>query len=468
MRYAYPARAVTAMAVRALALAALFGSSAFAASWGIEQRLQPSESGQFRQGLSVALSSDTALCGVPGAPGFQQLGAAYVFVRSNRTWVEAQKLTASDGFAEDLFGASVSIQGDLILVGAPTHETAYVFNRSGSSWVEHQKLTASDGVSGARFGSAVALSPTTILVGAANAKIGTSQSQGAVYVFTLTGSNWTEEQKVIAENGLPNDRLGSAVALSGDTALIGTLRGSPTVAGVAYVLVRAGGSFGFQQELASPVGPTDDPSFYDAFGAALALDGDTALLGAPGIVVNRTDNVSAAYVWTRTGTTWTVQQKLTSSSPSYSAFGGSVALQRDLAVLSAFQERAIYIFSRSDMMWAEDDATTGAMNAHLTGPVALSSDAALVAAPSDDAAYVLRAGLGGSATAGAGPAEGGLAPAAQGANAPGGCACKLSPMPSSRITTSAWLGFGWLLLRSRRSVITQKRREHARGSFRIR
>jgi len=182
-------------------------------------------------GISMALSGDTALVGAwahdVGANANQ--GSAYVFVRSGSTWSLQQKLTASDGATGDEFGFSVALSGDTALIGAPTVDiganlnqgSVYVFVRSGSTWSQQSKLTASDGAAGDWFGYQVALSSDTALVGATNDTIGANAYQGSAYVFTRSGTTWSQQAKLTASDGAADDQFGNSVALSGDTALVG-------------------------------------------------------------------------------------------------------------------------------------------------------------------------------------------------------------------------------------------------------
>ena len=120
-------------------------------------------------------------------------GSAYVFVRSGTTWSEQQKLTASDGAADDQFGWSVAISGETVVVGARVDDigansnqgSAYVFVRSGTTWSEQQKLTASDGAVDDLFGYSVAISGETVVVGALFDDIGANSLQGSASVFVL-------------------------------------------------------------------------------------------------------------------------------------------------------------------------------------------------------------------------------------------------------------------------------------------
>jgi hypothetical protein len=162
-------------------------------------------------GTSVAISGDTAIVGSDQddvGVNFDQ-GSAYIFVRSGTTWSQQQKLTASDGASPDIFGYSVAISGDTVIVGAPPDDvgantdqgSAYVFVRSGTTWTEQQKLTAGDGAAGDTFGSSVAISGETIIVGAVNDDVGGNTDQGSAYVFVRSGTTWSQQQKLTASLG---------------------------------------------------------------------------------------------------------------------------------------------------------------------------------------------------------------------------------------------------------------------------
>jgi hypothetical protein len=150
--------------------------------------------------------------------------------------VELQKLTASDGAAGDYFGWSVSLSSDgtTALIGAPHDDdrgtesgSAYVFTRSGSTWTEQAKLTASDGALDDYFGVSVSLSgngSVALISGHENDDLGSAS--GSAYVFTRNGTEWTQQAKLLASDGVADDRFGVYVSLSGDgsNALIGAYR----------------------------------------------------------------------------------------------------------------------------------------------------------------------------------------------------------------------------------------------------
>jgi hypothetical protein len=165
-------------------------------------------------------------------------GAAYVFTRSGTTWSQQATLTASDAATNDTFGSSVALSGDTALVGAPGKNSstgaAYVFIRNGTAWSQQANLTASDAATNDNFGASVALSGDTALVGAFNK----NGSIGAAYVFTRSGTAWSQQANLTASDAVGGDRFGFSVSLSADTALVGAFYKN-SVTGAAYVFIGA-------------------------------------------------------------------------------------------------------------------------------------------------------------------------------------------------------------------------------------
>jgi len=262
---------------------AVFGSSSnnaayvfvrSGATWVQQQKLVASDAGTNDQfGGSVSLDGDRVLIGAYGQSGNK--GAAYTFTRSGTVWTQQQKLTASDGAANDYFGISVSLSGNWALIGAGGKTTrqgaVYAFNygttRNGLAWAQVQTLTAADGAANDFFGGAVALQADIAVIGASHKTVGGHANQGAAYVFNLLGVTWHPQTELTANDGVALDSLGVAVALSGDTALIGAPAFSPSVgAAYAFVLssvpvpdltVNAADSGGTSFTLAAPVSSLD-------------------------------------------------------------------------------------------------------------------------------------------------------------------------------------------------------------------
>jgi FG-GAP repeat len=363
-------------------------------SWTEEAKLIASDAaiitGEF--GFSVAVSGDTAVVGAPSDDDAgPRSGSAYVFMRSGSSWTEEAKLTASDAEMDDRFGDSVAIDGDTVVVGAPGDSnasgSAYVFVRSGSSWTQQQKLTASDAAQGNSFGASVAIDGDTVVVGASLDDDAATDS-GSAYVFMRSGSSWTQQQKLTASDAAAGDFFGTAVDLFGDTLVVGAA-GDRGFRGSAYVFVRSGSSWSQQQKLTANDGAADD-----LFGWSVAVSGDTVVVGAPFVETFRLGSGSA-YVFVRSGSSWTQQQKLTASDAAAGdSFGASVAISGDTAVVGArFDDDAgtisgsAYVFVRSGTSWSEGAKLTASDAKafdRFGNSVAISGDTAVVGAPNDD------------------------------------------------------------------------------------
>jgi hypothetical protein len=251
-----------------------------------EQELVASDGGEGAYfGWSVSLHEGRALVGAYGSDTAR--GAAYVFAESDGSFIEEQKLVASDAAVGDQLGYSVSLGDDRILVGAPLHDgsrgAAYVFVRSGSSWAEEQKLVANDAVEFDLFGVSVALFGDRALVGA----YFDEERLGAAYLFVRSESSWTEEQKLVASDGVAGDRFGNAVSLGDGRALIGAYAKNGGH-GAAYVFLLGDGLWTEEAKLVASDGINND-----LFGWSVSLARERALLGA-----NYDDNLrGAAYVF---------------------------------------------------------------------------------------------------------------------------------------------------------------------------
>ena len=297
-----------------------------------------------RFGESVAISGDTVVVGAPnGDVGVNpNQGSAYVFVRSGTTWTQQAKLNASDGAADDDFGSlGIAISGDTVAVGAWRHNvganvdqgSAYVFVRSGTTWIQQGQLTASDGGAGDEFGRSVAISGDTVAVGAVRHNVGANNDQGSAYVFVRSGTTWTQQAQLAASDGAALDHLGSSVAISGDTVVVGAELndvGANGDQGSAYIFGRSGTTWTQQAQLTA-----SDGAVSDLFGFSVAISGDTVVVGAPSDPV-LLGNPGSAYVFVRSGIGWTERQKLTASDGAASdAFGTSVGISGDTVVVGA-------------------------------------------------------------------------------------------------------------------------------------
>lgn len=306
-------------------------------------------------GYSVSLSGTTALVGVPWADlpsgqGGVGAGKALMFERDSLgVWNAAAELSASDAAPGDFFGFAVALSGDLAVVGAfdddfqggPLAEgSVYVFERDQGgpgAWGQTAKLVASDAEDNDRFGYSVAVSGDLIVVGA-DAE---GNYNGAAYVFERSGpgGGWTEVAQLQGNGG----SFGLSVAASGDTVLIGA-RGDDSAgvnAGAAFVFGRDQGGPGAWGEVVKLTASDGSTGTAESFGISVALDVDTAVIGA-----HRNSEVAshagAAYVFEREPSgsgTWTEVTKLTASDAWFrDLFGFSVAISGDLVVVGAVEE----------------------------------------------------------------------------------------------------------------------------------
>jgi hypothetical protein len=308
-------------------------------SWSQVQKLEPGDAVEGGFGYSIALTADTAVIGAPWQMRAAKTyaGGAYVFKLTGGSWTQEGVLTVADA-AYDQFGTSVALSGDTAVIGASHNSfsgvsipgTAYVFTRTGTSWSQQQALVATGLAPGDLFGCAVAVDGDTALVGAS----GHSAGRGEAVAFTRSGQTWSQGSTLSAADGAGDDNLGAALALSGGTALVGApfhAVGGPDRRGAAYAFVQSAGSWSPQQELTA-----SDGAGGDVFGIAVALSGDAALVGAIGHTVGTATGSGEAYIYARGANVWTEQSRLTAATPDADdQLGASVGFSGGLALAGA-------------------------------------------------------------------------------------------------------------------------------------
>ena len=355
-----------------------------------------------RFGYGVALSGDTVIVGayLSNITATAQ-GAAYAFALHDSRHVEQQRLFASDGAADDHFGDAVALSGDTVAIGTfadnigmnEDQGSVYVFTRSGAGWAFQQKIIANDGAAYDQFGYAVSLSGETLAVGANLDDFGLNTAQGSAYIFTRTETIWTQQQKLSANDGEKDDYFGAAIALEGDTVVIGApmdtigLNGSQ---GSAYVFTRNGTLWGARQKLIA-----SDGVGFDEFGHSVALSGNTVVVGAHYDTIDTNALQGSAYVFVRNGLTWAFQKKLVANNGGVEdVFGSSVAINGDTVAVGApshdsggnLRQGAVYVFSRSGTAWTEGKLTAsdGAAGDYFGSAVAMSGDTLVASAVGDN------------------------------------------------------------------------------------
>ena len=362
--------------------------------------------GSTNQGMSVALSADgnTAIVGGPGpnnadrdrSPSLGPAGAAWVFTRRGGVWRQQAKLVGTTSeYGGGLWsqGASVAVSadGNTAIVGGPSdHRTtgaAWVFTRSGDAWTQQGNKLMGSGAGEPPLplgqGMSVALSAdgNTAIVGGWGTE--------AAWVFTRSGSVWTQQgKKLIGTGAVGNARQGMSVALSsdGNTAIVGGWSDNGKT-GAAWVFTRSGGVW--TQQGKKLAGSDAVGSARQGMSVALSADGNTAILGGPGD--NPWDRsapfglgaAGAAWVFSRSGGVWTQQGNKLVSPGAVGRLGTSVALSADgnIAIVGGFAEDGgvALVFTRTGGQWAQDKKLVGTGAVGKSAPsVALSADGRVV------------------------------------------------------------------------------------------
>jgi hypothetical protein len=274
-------------------------------------------------GWTVDVDGERLVVGAPNESGtIPYAGSAYVFEQHAGTWLEAQKLVAPSVGEVHFFGWAVAISGNTIVcTTTPSHDpgVGHVFVHNGSEWVHQAKLRPLDPVPSHGFGTAVALEGHTAMIAA----VGDGNFAGAVYVFERTGTIWVQRAKLAASNGIPGDVFGVTIALDGDRALIGSERKLFDL-GTAYAFERINQTWVETQRLEVP---GEVPGKWKQL-RYVALDGDIAVAAERGTL-----GPAVAHVFDRVGATWIEMSRLVPKTAfgaqhgvSVAALGGSVLL----------------------------------------------------------------------------------------------------------------------------------------------
>jgi hypothetical protein len=345
-------------------------------------------------GNSVAISGNYAIVGAyvedhdaNGNNEITSAGSAYIFEKdSTGNWSEVQKIVASDRASSDLFGLSVAIDGNYVIVAARYEDhdangnneitsagSAYIFERdSNGNWSEAQKIVASDRASSDIFGSSVSISGNYVIVGAFGEKNDVSGNNaktyaGSAYIFERDSTgNWNEVQKIVASDREAHDRFGQAVGISGNYAIVGSYlekhdasgNNEITSAGSVYIFERdSTGNWSEVQKIVA-----SDRASNGQFGTSIAISGNYAIMGA------YQNGQGSAYIFERDSTgTWSQVKKLVSSDIQANDRFYRVAIDSNYAIVGAQYEDddasgnnllsnagSVYIFERdSNGNWSQ-------------------------------------------------------------------------------------------------------------------
>lgn len=340
-----------------------------------------------RFGVSVSVSGDAAAVGAnyDDEAGIRA-GAAYVVRRHDNVWLTEQRITPLDATAGDEFGFSVSLSGDVCVVGARFDDhgaasagSAYVFHFDGGDWNQEWKLTASDASALANFGSSSSVvcdaSGSCVAVVGAVGGGDVGVESGSAYVFLRAGGVWTETARLIASDASAGQRFGESVSMAGDiggvlTVVVGAGgdSGGGADAGAAYVFRSAGSGFADWIEEQKLV--ASDASAGSAFGQSVSITGGADDAGTVLVGAHLDDaaggDAGAAYVFRFDPSgvpPWHQQQKLIASDAGAGdGFGWRVSLSGDRAVVGAWLADGagkdsgsayVFLFDAAEGAWFE-------------------------------------------------------------------------------------------------------------------
>ncbi len=299
-------------------------------------------------GSSVAISGTTLVVG--SYAHANNAGRVYVFTRTSRAWKQVAELKGYDTVAGDSFGGSVATSGATVVVGAEALDRAYVFTRTPTGWKQTAELKGSHSVgstltnTGDEFGTSVAISGTTIVV---SAPVHANYA-GRAYVFTKTAAGWKQVAELKGANTISGDQFGTAVAISGRTAVVGAYQAAGG-AGRAYVFTKTAASWKQVAELKG-----SDTVSNDDFGASVAVSGTTVVVGALGHAAS----AGRTYVFTATAAGWEQVADLKGSNTVVNdTFGYSVAISGTTLVVGAAGDVGVagqaYVFNKSTAGWRQ-------------------------------------------------------------------------------------------------------------------
>jgi len=248
-----------------------------------------------------------------------------IFTSNDLEYIPQQKLIAGDGSDSARLGFSVDMYGGEAIAGAKYDNegrgAAYIYDLSGSTWSETAKLTAANGLPDDYFGHAVAIDGTYAAISALyDDQLG--NEAGAVYIFFFDGSNWTQQNKLIAGDGEAGDRFGASVDLWGKYLIVGATGDDDmaSFAGAAYIYARSGTSWILQEKIYA-----ESPMENASFGASVAIYDQFASVGSPTQDIKKGE----AYMYKRSGTSWSYNDKTFYGASENDWTGKSVAIWQD-------------------------------------------------------------------------------------------------------------------------------------------
>jgi hypothetical protein len=309
-------------------------------------------------GRSVAIDGDLVAVGV-GDDG--ATGAVYLYKRQGMTYVPEAKLVALDATGGAEFGRTVAIKGNTVFVGArfaqvgdyPDAGAVYIYKKYRGSWYFKEKIISPEPENEDNFGRAVAVQGNLLVVTARKS----GSEEGAAYLYLYKGGSWVYTGQLLASDPVPYAYFGQSVALQGGIMAIGARNAEPNVAGALYIFRQSKDGWEEIAKMAPPDGEEDDQ-----FGFSVAMSGKIIAVGARRANPEGIDNAGAVYLYSVEGKYVELITKLTASDASKSdEFGQSVAIAGDTILVgarrddvgSAKDQGSIYLFRRINDQWIE-------------------------------------------------------------------------------------------------------------------
>ncbi len=313
-----------------------------------------------RQGaVSISADGNTAIVG--GSADNTNQGAAWIFTRSGSTWTQqGSKLlgTGNIGAAQQGSSVDISADGNTAIVGAPIDSSnrgaAWVFTRSGGVWSQQRKLVGTGNVGNAQQGISVSISAdgNTAIVGGRS----DNSNQGAVWIFTRSGGNWTQQgNKLVGTGNIGPAQQGGSVKISadGNTAIVGG-RSDNSNQGAVWIFTRSGNVW--SQQGSKLVGTTTATTSQQGTSVSISADGNNAIVGGP------QDNATQGTVWvfTRSGGIWSQQGKLAGTDnigPAQQGISVGISADGNTAIVGGSKDNsnvgAVWIYKRSGSTWTQ-------------------------------------------------------------------------------------------------------------------
>ena len=306
--------------------------------------------------LSAAISGNYVIVGTPSS------NFATVFEYDGKNWAKhAQLIPRNEGNV----GWSVAISGDSLIIGVPRDDagtdnsgSAFIFARKGKNWEQRARLVADDPTKADNLGISVAIDRNTAAVGVPKDD-DAGRDSGSVYVFFREGAGWKKQAKLVGSDLAGGDAFGESVFIHGNTVVVGAnghTHGGARFGGAAYVFVRSGTTWTEQAKLTAA-----DTAKADRFGSSVSMGGKTIIVGAPFHDSAAGVDAGAAYVFTLDGATWKFQAKLTpKKSKKNFKFGFGVATTGSIVIVGApgyddpaRGSGAAFSFVRTEGVWTE-------------------------------------------------------------------------------------------------------------------